>query len=379
MDLYALLGLSRTATAADIDRAYRRLARRYHPGVNPGDRVAEQAYRQIQEAYRVLTDAESRRAYDRGGAPAPGSATEIVDALAFDGFDFSTAAEGPLAATFSELFAGVFRRAAEEAITSPRGADIELTLRVSFADAMRGVNAPISLTRQALCGSCGGQGQVGRAPVVCPACHGQRQQRWARGHMVFMKTCETCTGTGRLASQPCRSCRAAGVLTRTEVVTVHVPAGTDCGARIAVPGKGHAAGLGNPSGDLYVRVDVEEHPYFRRHGRDVHVSVPVGVHEAALGAVIDVPGPNGDVLVSVPAGAVSGLKLRVPGGGVSSWQGDGSAGDLIVEIQIVVPAALDERSELLLREFGRLTDLAPARRAFFESRQPVGDRSPASE
>ena len=195
--------------------------------------------------------------------------------------------------------------------------------------------------------------------------------------MVFSKTCETCTGTGQLTLQPCRPCRGAGVVARTEVVTLHVPAGTDTGTRIAIPGKGHAAGLGHPAGDLYVRVDVDEHPYFQRRGMDLHVSVPVGVHEAALGAVIDVPGPNGDVPVRVPAGAATGLELRIAGEGLSNRRADGATGDLVVEMQIVLPASLDERSAGLLREFGRLNDLTPARRAFFESRQPGGDRPPA--
>jgi molecular chaperone DnaJ len=374
MDLYGLLGLTRTASSSEIERAYRRLARRYHPGVNPGDRVAEQAYRQIQEAYRVLTDAERRREYDRGGVSTP-LMTEVVDAVAFDGFDFSTTADGPLAATFSELFSGVFRRAAEDALAPERGADIELGLRISFADAVRGVDAPVSVTRQAVCGGCRGHGQVGRTPIVCPSCQGQRQLRWARGHMVFTKSCETCVGTGQLSWQPCRQCRGAGVTARTEVVTVHVPAGTETGMRLALPGKGHAAGGGSATGDLYIQVEVEAHPYFRRQGLDLHVSVPVGVHEAALGALIDVPGLEGEVPVRIPAGAASGMTIRLPGHGLSSARLEGVTGDLVVEVQIVVPASLDERSAVLLREFGRLNDLAPVRRALLESPQWAGGRS----
>ncbi len=369
MDLYSLLGLSRTATDAEIERAYRRLARRYHPGVNPGDRVAERAYQQIQEAYRVLTDAERRREYDRGGAAVPHVGTAEV-ALAFEGFDFSAPAEGPLAATFSELFADVFQQAARDATTSETGADIETDVRISFADAMRGADVPISLTRQIWCPACAGHGQLVRAAVVCPACQGEGQRRWARGHMVFTKSCETCLGQGRLVTQPCRSCRGTGVGTRTEVVTVHVPAGVETGARLAIPGRGHAGAAGAPAGDLYVRVEVADHPFFRRHGRDLHVTVPIAVHEAALGAAIDVPTPSGTTRVHLPRGTASGEQVRLAGLGIPAARPDETAGDLVLDVQIVLPASLDDRSKELLREFGQRNDITPLRHAVFEQGAP---------
>jgi molecular chaperone DnaJ len=377
MDLYSLLGLSRTASSAEIERAYRRLARRYHPGVNPGDRVSEQAYRQIQQAYEVLTDRERRREYDRAGVAAAPAPEAGVASIAFEGFDFSSAADGPLAATFSELFSDVFRRAAEGATTSPRGADINLAVRVSFADAIRGVDVPLSLTRQVWCAACAGSGHHVRAAVPCPSCQGQGQQRWARGHMLFTKACEACGGGGQLTTQACRSCRGAGAGTRTEVVTVRVPAGVDSGTRISVPGRGHAGAPGAPAGDLYVQIDVDEHRYFRRHGRDLVVTVPLGVHEAALGAVVEVPTVYGSVSVRVPPGTTSGQQLRVAGEGLRNPVSAEAAGDLLVEIQLVVPVSLDERSTAILREFGRLNDLAPTRRAFFESGHPPASPSPA--
>jgi molecular chaperone DnaJ len=363
MDLYSLLGLSRAASTDEIERAYRRLARRYHPGINPGDRVSEEMYRQIQHAYSVLADLERRREYDRGAGR---GAVEVEAAVSFEGFDFSTPAEGPLAATFSELFADVFQDAAREATTPSRGVDIEATLGLSFTDAVRGGSFPLSIVRQERCPACGGDGRVPRPAVACPACAGQGSRRWARGHMVFTTRCEGCDGTGRLTRQGCRVCAGVGVQARSEVVTVGVPPGIDTGARVAVPGRGHVGARGGPGGDLYVTVEVGEHPFFRRIGRDVHVRVPIAVHEAALGARIEVPTLDGPVRVRIPPGTSSGRRLRVPGHGVPSATAAGEAGDLIVETLIVLPALRDERSRELMREFGRLNDV-DVRREMFEA------------
>jgi molecular chaperone DnaJ len=362
MDLYRLLGVNRAASADEIERAYRRLARRFHPGINPGDRVAEEMYRQIQQAYDVLTDLERRREYDRGMARGP---VKVETAVSFEGFDFSAPAEGPLAATFSELFSGVFQDAAREAITPSRGTDIETTLTLSFVDAVRGGLFPLSVLRQERCPSCGGDGRVPRPAMACPSCGGQGSRRWARGHMVFTTPCDGCAGTGRLSAQNCRPCAGVGVQVRSEVVTIAVPPGIEGGARVSVPGRGHAGARGGSSGDLYVTVEVGEHPYFRRVGRDLHLTVPLAVHEAALGARIDVPTLDGPVRLRIPPGTSSGRRLRVTGRGVPSVNGT-DAGDLIVETQIVLPAIRDERSRELLKEFGRLNDV-DVRREMFET------------
>jgi molecular chaperone DnaJ len=366
MSFYSLLGLSSSASAADIERAYRRLARRFHPGINPGDRAAEQMYAQIQEAYRVLGDAERRREYDRGTSP-PVARVETT-AVAFEGFDFSAPAEGPSAATFAELFADVFQQAAREAVAPLRGSDVSMAVTVPFADAMRGGSVTVSVTRQERCPACHGAGRIARDETVCPACRGEGAQRWARGHMVFTKSCEACGGQGRLASEACRSCHSAGVVPRTEVLTVPVPAGLESGTRIAVPGHGHAGASGGPSGDLYVTVDVPPHPYFRRDGRDLHITVPVAVHEAALGALIDIPGLDGPLRVRIPAGAGGGKPFRIRGAGVgrrAAGPASGDAGDLVVTLQLVLPPQLDDRSTELLREFGRL-NAGDVRRGWFE-------------
>jgi molecular chaperone DnaJ len=355
MDLYALLGVNRTASTDEIERAYRRLARRYHPGINPGDRVAEDLYRQIQHAYGVLGDSERRREYDRGGARPPGR--QIQATVSFEGFDFSVAADGAGAATFSELFSDVFQDAARQAAMPARGVDIEIVLPVSFEQAVRGGRFPLSVVRQERCAICGGAGRIPRPVTVCPVCGGQGMQRAARGHMVFSRACEACDGTGRLAAQTCRGCAGGGVQTHGEVVTVAVPAGAEDGARLALPGRGHAGARGGPPGDLYVTVQVAGHEHFRRVGRDLHVTLPVAVHEAALGAQVRVPTLDGPVQVRVPPGTASGQRLRVRGRGVPGiLPGGDDTGDLIVEVQIVLPPVTDDRSRELLREFGRLND-----------------------
>ena len=362
MDLYHLLGVTRAATTGDIERAYRRLARRYHPGINPGDRVAEEMFRQIQRAFDVLTNLEQRREYDRGAGMNPPAALEAT--VSFEGFDFSTPAEGPLAATFAELFADVFQDAAREAITPSQGAPVEVTLRLSFEDGVRGGQFPLSVVRHERCVTCAGQGRVPRPVASCPACGGTGNRRWARGHMVFTKPCDVCDGTGRLTSQPCRGCGGSGVAPRSEVVTVVVPPGIDPGARVAVPGRGQAGARGGPAGDLYVTIEIAPHPFLRREGRDLHVTVPVAVHEAALGARIDVPTLDGVVRLKIPPNTPAGQRLRVRGQGVPLTTGE--AGDLVAEIQIVMPPVKDERSRELLREFGRLND-TNVRQHFFRN------------
>jgi molecular chaperone DnaJ len=359
VDLYALLGLPRAASAAEIERAYRRLARRYHPGVNPGDRVAERLYQQVQEAYVVLGDADRRREYDGGMAPA-----EEAAPVAFEGFDFSVAADGPLAATFSELFSDVFQQAARQATTPGRGLDVLLTMHLPFEDGVRGCTVPLSVTRHERCAGCQGRGFLARNVAACPGCAGEGTRRWARGHMVFTKTCEACGGNGQSVRESCVTCHGSGVTPRTEVVSISVPAGLESGSRLTVPGHGHAGALGGPSGDLYVTVEIGSHRYFTRRGADLHLTLPLAIHEAAFGAVVSIAGLDGPVRVRVPAGVRSGSTIVVRGrGGVKS--GIAERGDIVVTVQLALPPRLDERSRDLLREFGRInTD--DVRRGIFD-------------
>lgn len=357
MDLYEILGVSSAASADEIERAYRRLARRHHPGLNPGDRQAEERYKQIDQAYRILADREQRLAYDRGPAAAHPAQVDSLTTVSFAGFDFSAAAEGTSAGTFSELFADMFQHAAERATSADRGLEIHTSLRLAFEDAVRGGEFPLSIVRQECCAPCGGQGWTSAEPNRCADCDGQGTLRWARGHMVFTKSCERCAGRGFLNRQRCRGCGGAGVQTRGEVVTVRVPPGIEPGARLVVSGRGHAV-RGAAPGDLYVTIDVADHRVFQRSGRDLRVIVPIAVHEAAFGARVEVPTLDGRVKLRVPPGASAGQQFRVRGHGVPAPSGNPEdAGDLLVELQLVLAPVRDERSRELLREFARLNDV----------------------
>ncbi len=350
MDLYGALDLTPAATSADIERAFLRLARRYHPRINPGDRLAEERFRHVQQAYEVLGDPDRRHDYDRSLTQRHAT---VDTAIAFEGFDFSAPAQGHEAATFSEMFSDVFQDAARRATEPSRGGALELTMALSFDEAMRGGQFPVSVLRQERCHGCGGTGRVTVAPVACPACRGAGATRWARGHMVFTKPCEACGATGRLASQSCRPCAGIGVSARSEVVTLVIPPGIDDGARLAVPGRGHAGARGGTLGDLYVTIEVAPHAVFTRDGRDLRMLLPVAVHEAALGAKVEVPTLNGPRTVKIPPGTSTGTRLRVRGQGIPSAHDD-DAGDLLVEVQIVLLPLRDERSKALMREFGAL-------------------------
>ncbi len=239
MDLYVILGLASGAKTSDIKRAYRRLARRYHPDINPGDATAKAMYRQICDAYETLVDPDRRREYDSAGvrrSPAAPSAS-----FEFSGFDFSAAAHGPQAATFTELFADLLHPIdSTDPSRTEVGADLHAVLTVSFVEAMTGTERQVVVTRQDLCGACNGTGHVRTTEGRCGSCHGSGSVRWARGHMVFTKTCATCRGTGRRRSERCAVCFGHGRSARTEAVAVHVPPGVQPGSRLRVPRRGHA-------------------------------------------------------------------------------------------------------------------------------------------
>lgn len=353
MDLYSLLGLAPGATPADIKRAYRRLSRRYHPDVNPGDRAAESLYRRISEAYETLVDPDRRRSYDSSGVKAPEREGEST--FEFTGFDFSAGAHGPQAATFTELFAEMLhpQPAADTGRPQP-GADIHAAVTVPFEDAMRGGERQVVVTRQDICGACRGTGAVRTPEGRCAPCHGSGKVRWARGHMVFTKSCAACDGTGRQRSQRCAACTGHGLHVRSEAVSVAIPAGVHEGTRLRIPDVGHAGRRGARNGDLYVTVHVQPHPVFRRQGDDLCIVLPIGVHDAVLGTRADVPTLDGSVKLRIPPGTQAGQRFRLRERGAPT--ASGGRGDLIVEVRIVLPQVVDERGKELMREFGKLYD-----------------------
>jgi molecular chaperone DnaJ len=347
MDLYVVLGVRHGASEAEIKRAYRRLARRYHPDINPGDNMAEARFRQILQAYETLMDPDRRSRYDSGTV-----SEDARRASGFEGFDFS-ARGADYSATFGDLFAEVLTERGTRKTVPERGADLHQTIHLSFDDALAGVKRPVTVTRRETCRGCAGTGRTRVSPGPCVICQGTGAVRSVRGHMVFSRSCTSCVGTGQQRPRACDPCGGGGQETRSETIQVRVPAGVADGDRVRVPGKGNAGLYGGPAGDLYITVQVAPHAVFRREGDDLHLVVPIAVHEAALGARIDIPTPDGTARLRVPPGTQSGQKFRLRERGAVSTR-DGRRGDLVVEVRLMLPKLLDERSKELLREFGRI-------------------------
>jgi molecular chaperone DnaJ len=351
MDFYVVLGVRHGATDSELKRAYRRLARRFHPDINPGDRAAEARFRQIVEAYETLIDPERRSLYE-SGEQSP--VEQERRASGFEGFDFS--ARGvDYSATFGDLFAEVLSERAGARLGAERGADLHQTVVLSFEEALQGGERPIAVTRRETCRACAGTGRERGAASSCMTCQGSGAVRSVRGHMVFSRSCPSCHGTGQQRPRLCQPCGGAGQETRSERVQVRFPAGIADGDRLRVPGKGNAGLHGGEPGDLYVSIEVAPHPLFERQGDDLYVVVPIAVHEAALGSRIEVPTPDGPARLRVPPGTQSRQRFRLRERGAVSKR-DGRRGDLIVETLIVLPTLIDEKSKELLREFGRIND-----------------------
>jgi molecular chaperone DnaJ len=347
MDFYVVLGVRREANDGDIRRAYRRLARQYHPDINPGDREAAARFRDIAAAYETLVDPARRQRYDAGELTAPGSAD-----AGFAGFDFSPQVHAEPSTTFGDLFANVIVGAPDR--RPRRGADVHVPATVTLEDVARGTTARVTVARHVPCRVCAGAGVARGARAACPACEGRGTTRVARGHMVFTRPCERCDGTGQRVRQVCLACDGAGSEPRSDVLDVPVPAGVLDGAVVCVEGMGHGGLFGGPPGDACIAIAVAPHALYRRDGDDLFVEVPVAVHEAALGTRVTLPMLDGaPVRLKVPPGTQSGQRFRLRERGLPSARG-GGRGDLVAEVRVMLPRVLDERSKELLREFGRL-------------------------
>lgn len=350
MDLYIVLGVDRSAGAGDIKRAYKRLARRLHPDINPGDREAAARFRQVLDAYETLMDPDRRRRYDSGQLS--GSAEDAAETFGFAGFDFSNRVHAERTTTFGELFEEVLQKRARPAEGAEHGADIHARTQLSFEEAWHGAQRTVTVTRQDTCRACAGSGYQRVAETRCVSCEGTGAVRSVRGHMVFAKTCPTCGGEGRLKQEECEACHGQGVEPRSETLTVKIPPAVADGARVRIAAKGHAGVRGGAPGDLLIDVSVAEHPVYRREGDELHMTLPIAIHEAALGAKIDVDTPDGTVRLRVPPTTQSGQRFRLRDRGFPAR--NGQRGDLVVEVRMKLPKVLDERSKELLREFGRI-------------------------
>jgi len=374
-DYYKTLGVDRRAKPEQIRKAYRRLARKHHPDLNPGNKAAEEKFKEIQEAYEILSDEKKRTIYDQYGFYAdnippggygPASTAEAgAPGIDFSGFDFSDyapeAERGGFGASFRDLFSQFFsrRREGAEPEGSERGGDIEHHMHLGFWDAIRGTQVRVTVGRNEACGTCGGTGAASGAPVTCTACGGSGKTTQQAGVMRFSLTCPQCGGSGKQRRR-CAACGGAGHLRRPETFDARIPPGVDTGSRVRVPGKGNAGPGGGPPGDLFIVTDVESHPLFERKGDNIYVKVPVTITEAALGAKVEVPTIDGPATIKIPPGTQSGQKLRLRGKGAPSLRGN-IRGDQFVEVQVVVPRVADERTKEILRELAHLNPEDPRR------------------
>jgi molecular chaperone DnaJ len=352
LDLYKVLEVSKEASQDEIRRSYRRLARKYHPDANPGDKKAEDRFKEIQHAYEILSKPEKKREYDEGprtffgtgqGQPGGSGFGDVSDLLG--GF-------GNLGDIFGRATTTTQRSQA-------KGEDITVNVRLSFKDALNGVSTRVGVPVEEACGECRGTGAApGTAPRTCPDCGGRGVQSRDQGFFALSTPCSRCGGEGRIIEKPCSVCGGDGRVRRARQVKVRIPAGARDKMKVRIPGRGNAGREGGPAGDLYVRTLVEEHPVFERRRDDFVVGVPVSFVEAALGAEIQVPRPGGGtVRVRLPAGTQDGKQFKVRGAGAPKAKTDGGEkGDLIVRVRVVVPKKLKRREREILEALAEERD-----------------------
>lgn len=360
-DYYELLGVNRNASDKEIKKAYRKLARKYHPDVNPGDKTAEAKFKEISAAYQVLSDPEKKKKYDHLGHQAfeSGFDPSAWARQGGAGFDIFEDVRGGKFGGFGDIFGDIFTRGERQTRKGrSRGADLNYSIELSFEDAVRGITTYININRSVSCPDCAGTGASGLGSQVCPECKGSGRVQTGPSFLSIPQACRRCNGTGRYNSNPCTKCYGLGKTNQSEKIAVKIPAGVDNGSRIRVAGKGEAGANGGPSGDLYITTKVQPHNYFERKGNNIYLELPITVSEAILGTKIPIPTIEGRTTVTIPPGVQSGQKLRLQGKGVP-FLNRKERGDQYITIKIAVPTALDDRSVALVREFERLNPYDP--------------------
>jgi molecular chaperone DnaJ len=348
---YEILGVNKDATAEAIKKAYRKLAMKYHPDRNQGDNAAEEKFKEAAEAYEVLSDLQKRQIYDaygkeglrNSGYSGPGSSEDIfshINDLFGDLFGFGGGGRG--------------RRRDPNAPV--QGEDLRYDIRISFMEAVHGVNRQVEVTKKETCWTCEGSGaRPGHKPQTCPTCQGRGQVVRSQGFFQVTTTCPRCNGAGQVITDPCTDCHGEGLINRSKKVSIRIPAGVDTGSRMRLAGEGEGGRRGGPSGDLYVVIHVDDHEHFQRDGQTIYLRLPVSMVRAALGCEADVPTIHGKTTLKIPAGTQSGERFTLRGEGVPSLRGGGK-GDMVIEVQVQTPTNLTKEQKELLREFEALKE-----------------------
>lgn len=351
-DYYEVLGIEKNASETEIKKAYRKLARQYHPDVNPGDKQAEDKFKEIGEAYEVLNDPEKRKRYDQFGHAG-------TDPNGFGGYGGGFGNAGDFGG-FGDIFDMFFGGSAQQQTRGPqRGSDLRLDLELTFKEAAFGVEKDINLPRYETCETCHGSGaKPGTSPTKCSRCNGTGQVRTTQktvfGHFQTVTTCPECGGVGQKITNPCPDCRGSGRVRRTKKLHIKVPAGVDSGSRIRLAGEGEPGEKGAPNGDLYVYIEVKPHEIFERSGEDIYMEMPITFVQAALGATIKVPSLEGKVELKIPAGTQTNTVFRMRGLGIPRLRGSGR-GDQHVKAIVVTPTKLTEEQQKVLEQFAKIS------------------------
>lgn len=367
-DFYEVLGVGKSSSDAEIKKAYRKLAKQYHPDVNPGDKTAEAKFKEANEAYEILSDPQKKARYDQYGHAGVDPNGFGGAGAGFGDFDF-----GGIGDIFESFFGGSgFGRSTRSRSGPQKGADLKYSMEISFEEAAFGLEREIAINRHESCGTCGGSGaKAGTSPTTCTQCNGTGQMQYKQstpfGQFVNVKTCDACRGEGKIISNPCPACSGKGRVRKTVKIKLNIPAGIDDGQTMSLRGEGDPGAKGGPAGDLFVTINVKPHAIYKRQGNDVVCEMPITFVQAALGAELEVPTLDGKVKYSMPEGTQTGSIFRLKGKGIPYLRGNGR-GDQYVKVEIDVPKKLNEKQKAALKEFADISgdEVHEQRKGFFD-------------